>query len=131
MHRCRRQGLSLRGPPGSQARAVSIFKKQWNTIRVILGLSLVATGVSALAIAWMKLADEEHEMHITPIFITFLVVSIFVKAAAKIAEMAEQMAIPEVDLVGGDVNVNIPGVNDDTQLDLVMEEAERIDAAKT
>jgi len=125
------QGLSLRGPPGSQARAVAIFVKQWDAIRFVLAVSLMTIVIAALSIAWMKLEDEAHAMKITPIFITFIVVGTFVKMAAKLAQMAEQMEVTAQDLVGGDVNVNIPGVNDDNQLDLVMEEAERIDAAKT
>ena len=30
------QGLSLRDPPGSVANAISIFKEQWKTVRVVL-----------------------------------------------------------------------------------------------
>jgi len=127
---CLWQGLSLRGPPGSVATAVRIFRNQWGSIRSILILSLIAVFVAGLAIVWMKLEEEEFHYPTTPAVATAIVLTIFLAMVYKVFEMGRQLRVPEHELVAGDINVNIPGVNDDAQLDLVMEEAERIDAAR-
>ena len=43
------QGLSLRGPPGSVARSVAIFRDQWVSIRTILQLSIICIVVAGAA----------------------------------------------------------------------------------
>lgn len=112
------------------AKAVRIFRNQWGGIRSILTMSLVAIFVAGLAIVWMKLEEEEFHYPTTPAIATAIVCSIFLAMVYKVFEMGHQLRVSEHELVAGDINVNIPGVNDDAQLDLVMEEAERIDAAR-
>ena len=51
----RAQGLALRGPPGSLAKAVGIFQDQWRIVRIVLVASLLAIVTAGASISWMKL----------------------------------------------------------------------------
>lgn len=126
------QGLSLRGPPGSVARSVAIFRDQWVSIRTILQLSIISIVVAGVSVVWMKLDRSEFFYPTPPIIITSIVGTVLIAMFHKIYSLSVQLQIPDGELVAGDMNVNVPGVSrsEQARLDLVMEEDERIDARR-
>ena len=125
------QGLSLRGPPGSVANAISIFKEQWKPVRVVLVLALVCMTLAGLWVSWMKLdppaADPGCAAGAVPCWllaawpalaITALVAAIVVAMLVKIREMQVQLRIPTEELVHGDLMV----AGEAERLDLLMEQ---------
>ena len=134
------QGLSLRGPPGSVANAIAIFKEQWKTVRVVLVLALVCMTLAGLWVSWMKLdpptADPGCAAGAVPCWllaawpalaITAIVAAIVVAMLVKIREMQVQLRIPTEELVHGDLMV----AGEAERLDLLMEQEERIEAARS
>ena len=121
------QGLSLRGPPGSVARCVAIFRSQWRVVRVVLALSIASLVASCISISWMKL-DERRFFYPAPsVLISFIVVSGVIAMVFKIRELSHQLRIPPRALITGDLTVD---QQEGQAFDLVNEEHERIEASR-
>mmetsp|Transcript_29062 Transcript_29062/g.62510 ORF Transcript_29062/g.62510 Transcript_29062/m.62510 type:complete len:219 (-) Transcript_29062:154-810(-) len=99
------QGLSLRGPPGSVAKSVRIFRHEWRTVRWVLLLSLGSLMLAALSIIWMKLDGEEFHFPIPSVLITTIVVSIGVAMLRQIYKLQKMFAISEDVIVRGDLTI--------------------------
>ena len=121
------QGLALRGPPGSVARCVAIFRSQWRSIKVVLALSMASLVVSGVSISWMKLDKSRFMYPFFPIFVTCTVVGVVLSMFAKVRQLHEELKIPFAALVSGDLMID---EQSGQRFDLVAEDAERIEAAR-
>jgi len=142
------QGLALRGPPGSLAKAVGIFQEQWRVVRLVLVFSLLAIVLSGTSISWMKLdndveckennekaCDCPHESDTVcwmirfwrPIIVSVIVSFLVFFMSRKVRELQLQLRIPWEDLVRGDLIVRN---EEDAGLDMMAESEERIEAAR-
>mmetsp|Transcript_53509 Transcript_53509/g.128272 ORF Transcript_53509/g.128272 Transcript_53509/m.128272 type:complete len:238 (+) Transcript_53509:48-761(+) len=142
------QGLALRGPPGSLAKAVGIFQEQWRIVRVVLVASLLAIVTAGGSISWMKLdgmvacieetgeecpckADSPVECFARrfwrPVIVSIIVTTLVIAMFRKVREMQLQLRILSEDLVRGDLLVrNESG----TARDMMAENSERIEARR-
>eukprot|EP00908_Phaeocystis_cordata_P001372 Transcript_11452.p1 GENE.Transcript_11452~~Transcript_11452.p1 ORF type:complete len:237 (-),score=94.98 Transcript_11452:768-1478(-) len=141
------QGLALRGPPGSLAKAVLIFQEQWRVVRLVLVMSLLSIVLSGTSISWMKLdehieCEEEgvscdcaHESEVIcwmlrfwrPLFVSTIVLVLVVAMSRKVRELQLQLRVPSEDLVRGDLLVRN---EEDARLDMMAEGEERIEARR-
>lgn len=129
------QGLALRGPPGSIAKAVRIFQDQWRVARFVLLTSLLALVLAGVSISWMKLDKEIDcgagvvacwlERFWKPLLISTMVASLMTAMLFKVREMQVQLRIPTEYLVRGDLLVQNEA---DARLDMMAEDEERIEA---
>ena len=130
------QGLALRGPPGSIAKAVRIFQDQWRVARFVLLSSLLSLVLAGVSISWMKLDKENDdcgagavacwlERFWKPLFVSAMVASMMIAMLFKVREMQVQLRIPTEHLVRGDLLVQNEA---DARLDMMAEDEERIEA---
>ena len=129
------QGLALRGPPGSIAKAVRIFQDQWRVARFVLLSSLISLVLAGVSISWMKLDKEIDcgagpvacwlERYWKPLFVSLMVTILMFAMLVKVREMQVQLRIPTEHLVRGDLLVQNEA---DARLDMMAEDEERIEA---
>lgn len=123
------QGLALRGPPGSVAKCVRIFRAEWRSLRIVLMSSMFSLVTAGVAISWMKLAHERFlfgNIPVASIFITFLVVTIILLMVKRLLALNTLLRIPMHYMVEGDLTID----QNAERVDLVAEEQDRIEAAR-
>merc|ERR1712226_881492 len=79
------QGLALRGPPGSVAKVVRIFRAEWPSIRLVLVGSLLMLVASGIAIVWMKLDKHRFHYPLAPLGVTSVTVFVLLAMFRQIA----------------------------------------------
>lgn len=108
------QGLMLRGPPDSVQRCVVILSGQWNTVRVLLALSVLAILGCVVIIAWMKLDDLVGTFVLAGV-VTAVVGAILCTAVSRMTRIYHELSIPDDQLVLGDLKLGAarksPGVD--------------------
>jgi len=142
------QGLALRGPPGSLAKAVGIFQDQWRVVRIVLVSSLLAIVSAGGSISWMKLdgmiacieengeqcpCKEDRPVECfarrfwRPVIVSGIVLTLVIAMFRKVRQMQLQLRILSEDLVRGDLIVrNETGAS----RDVMAEHSERIEARR-
>merc|ERR1740124_312356 len=114
------QGLALRGPPGSLAKAGGIFQDQWRIVRIVLVASLLAIVTAGASISWMKLDGMIACMEMTgaecackvdspiecfarrfwrPVVVSVIVTTLVIAMFRKVRQMQLQLRILSEDLV--------------------------------
>ena len=123
------QGLALRGPPGSVAKCVQIFRAEWVTVRLVLAASLASLILAGVSISWMKLERDARILGGIPLpalVISVLVLGILLLLFRRLALLASQLRVPYDTRVEGDLHIDDGGLN----IDLAAEDQERIEAAR-
>jgi len=100
------QGLTLRGPPNSVAKAVGILGDFWEMIRNALIASLLCMLTTAISICWMKL-EFGGAYPAAALACTAIVCGILAAGWYTIMKMYNDMAIDMSQLVRGDLNVGV------------------------
>ena len=103
------QGLTLRGPPNSVARCVTILSDFWPFVRFNLILSIFCLLGASATICWMKLSVLPGYPY-TAIGCTAIFVVGLLGASHKIRTMWRELRIPSDGLVRGDLSVAASGV---------------------